>query len=891
MELQAIPRATAFDVRLWERVGGTLSTPEVLARICRLAVELIPCDRCAIFLWNQRREAIVPAADYGTPEHLISRFAKSSPRRGSIVFDPRLNAGETVVISRYEPGTPEGMRSLEEAELYALAAVPLARCGRTQGLLTLGLHAAPTFSEAALEVAKEVARQAVQLIETARLFTKTQKAAAFRARTTELAVALNAWNDRAVIARLVCRRGAGLFDVNSGVFFQRAGDMLVPIAATGPGAGIDAQALDLSLDDESIPVVRAFREARPIFVNDLTPDGPDSRSPARELGLKSLLAVPFVGSAGTAGCLLYGDTERRHAFSQGIADEGTLLAAVATGAIERAQAAELARHAVELAEARNAALAAAQVKAEFLANMSHEIRTPMTAILGYLNLLSRPDTTDDERAAHIATIRHNGAHLLRVLNDILDLSKIEAGKMAVERAPCSPIELIADVASLMGPRAIEKQLALVVECRGIIPEQIRTDATRVRQIIINLVSNAIKFTGSGEVRLRIALIDSPTDERPRLRFDVIDTGIGLSAEGIENLFAPFTQADASMARRFGGTGLGLAISKRLAVMLGGDLEVQSTPGEGSTFSLILETGPLDGVAMLDDAKPTTPSADPSDSAESLPTIQARVLLAEDTPDLQRLFAHYLRTAGADVELANNGVTACERALAATTAGNPFDVILMDMQMPDLDGEQATMRLRHAGYTGPIIALTAHTMPSEREKCLRAGCDEFLSKPSDPLTLIETIRRNVRPRQTAVSPDEVAPMISTLHGGAELMALLEEFVASLPERVTEMERSLDAGDLDTIAIEAHRLKGTSASYGFIPIAEVAGRLETSAKSPVMLEAVRRQIGEIAALCRRARSEPARPTTGRSAGHADVSAEARLGSGRPAALMHPRLRVEV
>jgi CheY-like chemotaxis protein/HPt (histidine-containing phosphotransfer) domain-containing protein len=296
--------------------------------------------------------------------------------------------------------------------------------------------------------------------------------------------------------------------------------------------------------------------------------------------------------------------------------------------------------------------------------------------------------------------------------------------------------------------------------------------------------------------------------------------------------------------------------------------------------------------MLDDPNPLAFSAAASpESSDSPPAIQARVLLAEDTPDLQRLFAHYLREAGADVELADNGVNACARALASDAAGNPFDVILMDMQMPDLDGEQATMRLRRAGYTGPIVALTAHTMPSEREKCLRAGCDEFLSKPIEPTTLIEAIRRNLKPRPTPARPDELAPLISTLRGGGELMALLEEFVASLPERVTGMERAFAASDLDAIAIEAHRLKGTSASYGFIPIAEVAGRLEESAKSKLMLDAVRRQIGEIADLCRRARSRSASLATGRSGDGASDSAAAQSRTEGPARSAHATLRVEV
>jgi signal transduction histidine kinase/DNA-binding response OmpR family regulator len=841
-------RTRRARVRLFEEVGRTPALSDVLARICRRTVDLVPCDRCTIYLWSPRRQAVLPAADHGTPLHLVPHFESRPLDLDGIAAPGQLTAGEPLVLTRCDPRSPDDARLLDEAELSALAIVPLPECGTTRGVLTLGLHDRPAFSDAALDVALEVARQAAQLIETGRLFTKTQKAAVFRARVVELAIALNAWNDRAVIARLICKRGAELFDVSSGAFFQRAGDLLVPIATSGPWAA-NADRLELHLDDESIPVVRAFREARPAFANDLDADGRDSRS----LGLASLLAVPFVGSEGTAGCLVYGDAKRRHAFSQAIADEGTLLAAVATGAIERAQAAELTRRAAALAEARNAAVATAQMKAEFLANMSHEIRTPMTAMLGYLNLLADERTTDTERASHIATIRHNGKHLLRILNDILDLSKLEAGKMTIERTACSPIEVLADVASLMRPRATEKHLGFVVESDGPIPERIEADPTRLRQILINLVSNAIKFTTSGEVRIRISLVAGAGDERPRMRFDVADTGIGLSEEAIEKLFAAFTQTDASMARRFGGTGLGLAISKRLAHMLGGDIVVSSTPGAGSLFSLTIETGSLDGVTMVENSSLALGAGSPpSDPAEPAPSLAARVLLAEDTPDIQRLFAHYLRQAGVSVEIASDGIVACERALAAMADGHPFDVILMDMQMPDLDGEHATMQLRAAGYTGAIVALTAHAMQSERDRCLQAGCDDFLSKPVDPPALLEALRRNMRTRGAAAPAEDRAPLTSTLRGDQQLMQLLARFVASLPDRMTAMQQSFAVSDLKTLAKQAHQLKGTSASYGFLPIAEVAGLLESSARAETVLDTVAQQLAEVADLCRRARS---------------------------------------
>jgi len=839
--------------RLSEEAADKLSLPEILGSVCRLTAELVPADRCTVHLWNDRRSAFIPAADHGSPPRVVRRFANRRPDPGP-GFVGDLIAGKTIVASRDDPGSPELARAIVDTELYAFASVPLRRRRTTVGWLTVGVDEPPGLSAGSLEVALALARQAASLIDTARLFMKVQRAAAFRAGVAELSAALNAWNDRVVIARLVCKRGAELFKVSNGFVFRREGESLSVIGASGPGAERAAK-LAFPVDDESIPVVRAFREARPVFVNDMTPGPRDRDVRAREMGLSCLVAVPLVGVAGAAGCLVYGDAKRRHAFSQVVADEGIQLASVAAGAFERVASveAEQARRAAEVRAAElgrraQESAGAARAKAEFLANMSHEIRTPMTAILGYLNLVSSPDTTDAERQRHLATIRRNGDHLMRILDDILDLSKIEAGKMTVERAACSPVAIANDVASLMRPRATEKRLTFAIEYDGPIPERIVGDVTRLRQILVNLLSNAIKFTESGGVCLRIGLATPRDVEQPMLRFDVVDTGIGLSEDALEKLFAPFTQADASMTRRFGGTGLGLAISRRLAQMLGGDIVARSAPGEGSVFSVTIETGPLDGVAMIEVA---AESAVPDELAApgdlwADPPLRARVLLAEDTVDIQRLLAFYLRKAGADVEVADDGIAARERALVASAAGRPFDVILMDMQMPELDGEQATIQLRQAGYTRPIVALTAHAMPSEREKCLQAGCDDFASKPIEPDELIATIRRHVDGTRSAPQ----ARLVSTLKCDAELTALLGMFIAGLPRRVAAMERALAGGDVRGMLKQAHQLKGTSGGYGFAPLSEAVARLEALARAAAPPDDVRRQLDEVAALCRRA-----------------------------------------
>jgi PAS domain S-box-containing protein len=385
----------------------------------------------------------------------------------------------------------------------------------------------------------------------------------------------------------------------------------------------------------------------------------------------------------------------------------------------------------DLRRAKREAEAANLAKTEFLANMSHEIRTPMTAILGFADLMSDPAQDEAARRSCLETIRRNGEHLLAIINDILDISRIEAGRMSVESVPCSPAAIVSEVAALLEVKASAKGVAVEVAFRGPVPATVQCDPLRLRQMLTNLVGNAVKFTEHGSVRIVIGLEHSAG---PFLRFEIIDSGIGISPEKIPLLFKPFTQADGSMARRFGGTGLGLSICAKLASILGGTIGVRSELGKGSTFTLRLPTGPLENVEMLRDPPRRAPVGHPTSSAEAL-TLRARVLLAEDGQDNQRLVSFLLIRAGAEVEVASNGQLAMEMALGAVRRGKGFDLILMDMQMPEMDGYAATRALRERGYKGMIVALTAHTMADDRTKCLEAGCDDFASKPIDRDTFI------------------------------------------------------------------------------------------------------------------------------------------------------------
>jgi signal transduction histidine kinase len=355
-----------------------------------------------------------------------------------------------------------------------------------------------------------------------------------------------------------------------------------------------------------------------------------------------------------------------------------------------------------------------QAKSDFLAHVSHELRTPMTAILGFAEMLEEvrlaPAQLEDVR-----TIRRNGEHLLAVINDILDLSRVESGRLELSLGPVRPDAVLAEVAALVRPRALERGLELHVDVGPGADVPIRSDPTRLAQIVINLAGNAVKFTESGHVRLRVSR------EGAHVRFEVEDSGPGIPAGKQEQIFEAFTQGDASMSRRYGGTGLGLAISRRLARLLDGDLGVRSEPGRGSVFFLSIPAARAEG---------ETGRADGEASPASEPPLRGRVLLAEDGADSRRLVRHLLERWGLTVETAEDGAAALARALEARDRDEPFDVVLMDMQMPVMDGYEATRRLRAAGFPGAIIAITAHAMQGARERCLDAGCDEYVTKPID-----------------------------------------------------------------------------------------------------------------------------------------------------------------